>query len=83
MATKALPPRIDPVTIDRMAKKPTGGQHKTPRKPIQVPEEWLQVARKLASKRAQPTLWLIIQLLADLADKEGIERPKFFPWQDQ
>lgn len=63
-------------------KKPTGGAHKTPRKPVQVPEEWLVLARKLANIHRQPTLWFLLSLVADAADKEGIERPRL-PWEDK
>lgn len=62
-------------------KKPTGGQHKTPRKPVQVPVEWLNVARKLANANRQPTLWYFLSLVADAADKAGVERPRL-PWED-
>lgn len=56
-------------------KKPrsTGGKHSTPRKPVQFPEEWLAVAKKVAAKQKMPVVWLMIELLKERAEKLAIE----------
>lgn len=72
-----------PVRIATMAKqgKRSGGKHKTERKAVQVPVPWLALARKLAAKKKQPTLWFIIALIAEAADKEGEQCPTP-PWEE-
>lgn len=70
------------VTNGRMAKKkPSGGQHTTQRKPIQFPIDWYKLAYRMAAKKQQPMTWYILKLIADDAEKEGIDRPKL-PWEN-
>lgn len=70
------------VKLDRMAnkKKPTGGEHKTPRQNVQFPIQWFKLARQLASGRAQPTLWFLLRILAEEAQRQGVEHPPL-PWE--
>lgn len=80
MAT-VLEPR--PLTIPDMAKKkPTGGKHKTARISVGVPEPWHALARKLAAKRQQPVLYLLIALLKQQAEAEGIAEVPTPPWEE-
>jgi len=67
----------------RMAqrKKSNSGEHKTPRKAVQVPEDWLNVARRLANANRQPTLWFLLSLVAEAADKANVTRPRL-PWEE-
>jgi hypothetical protein len=65
-----------------MAKKKTGGDHVTPRKPIQMPTDWYLLANKLASKNRQPTLWYLLARIAENADALGLDRPAL-PWEDE
>lgn len=60
-------------------KKPTGGKHLTPRKAIQMPEDWYAVARKRANERAQPVMWYLITLIEADAKAAGDAVPKL-PW---
>lgn len=69
-------------TISHMAKKKLGGQHATPRTPVQVPTAWWAIARKLASKHKQPTLWYLLSIIATEAEKEGIEGVPPLPWEE-
>lgn len=70
-------------TIVRMAKKGgKRGKHTTPRKPIQIPEDWLNLARALAAKNKQPTLWYLLGLLAAAAEAAEMPHPKP-PWEKQ
>lgn len=71
-----------PLKIPSMAKKRTGGQHKTPRKPMQIPVTWLRLARKMAAKRKQPTLWFVLHLIQQAAEQEDEEVPPG-PWDDE
>lgn len=70
-----------PVTFDRMAKKKTGGEHTTPRKPVQFPIDWYKLAYRMASAKQQPILWYLLSRLAEEADEQGLERPRL-PWED-
>ena len=67
--------------FDRMAKKKTGGEHTTPRKPVQMPMPWYKLTSKLASNKKQPMLWYLMSLLAKEAEEANIERPKL-PWEE-
>lgn len=65
---------------EKKPKKPTGGKHKTPRKPMFLPEEWDVVARDLAGEDEMPKLWYVIKLLKSAAEAKGrtnLPRP---PW---
>jgi hypothetical protein len=70
------------ITTIRMAKKRKGGKHKTPRKPVQLPETWIAVARKMAAKNRQPMMWYIVSKIAEDAEKEGVTLPQF-PWDEE
>lgn len=66
-------------------KKQTGGKHKTPRLPVQIPVAWINVARNIAARRKMHTVWLLIDLVAAEAesmgvDTLGIETLPPFPW---
>lgn len=79
-----MPTAAEPhaVRIPAMGKKkPTGGKHKTERISVGVPERWHAVARKLAAKRQQPVLYLLIALLKDEAEKQGIPDLPQPPWE--
>jgi len=67
--------------VSRMGKRKTGGEHTTPRKPVQFPIDWYKLAFKLASARKQPILWYLQSKIAEDADAEDLERPKL-PWED-
>lgn len=70
-------------TLDRMSEKQpkrrstgkTGGDHVTPRLPIQVPEDWKRTLDALAKQAKQPSTWYLQALIAEAADKAGIPRP--------
>lgn len=62
-------------------KKPTGGEHKTPRKAVQLPEEWYDVARRRAGERAQPVMWYLIGLIEADAKSAGEKDIPAPPWQ--
>jgi hypothetical protein len=71
-------------SVDMAAKKRGRGRppnpDRRPRKPIQLPDAWADLAKELANKRRQPTVWLLLELLAELAKKEGLKPPKA-PWE--
>lgn len=70
------------LTIPVMGKKkPTGGQHKTARVNVGVPEPWHAVARRLAAKRQQPVLYLLISLLQREAKEQGMGDVPLPPWE--
>ena len=67
-------------------KKHKGGQHRTPRQPVQIPVTWLKLARELAHKgRPTHTVWYLIGLIHEDAKKNGIppERIPTFPWDEE
>lgn len=76
---KTIAPNAD--ILSRMAKKRTGGEHTTLRKPIQMPIDWYKLLHKLAAANKQPMLWYLQHLIAQVADEQGTERPKL-PWEE-
>lgn len=65
---------------DMAKKKPTGGKHKTHRVNVGVPEEWHAVMRRLAAKRQQPVTYLLIALVKQEAEAQGITDVPVPPW---
>jgi hypothetical protein len=59
-----------------------GGEHKTPRTAVQLPTAWFSLARKLAAKQQQPTMWFLLRAIAEKADEVGEERPRL-PWEEE
>lgn len=71
------------LTIPGMAKKkPSGGKHKTARVNVGVPEPWHALARRLAAKRQQPVIYLLISLLKSEAEEEGMSEIPVPPWEE-
>ena len=72
-----------PDILEGMAnpKKPTGGKHKTHRINVGVPEDWHAVLRKLAAKRQQPVVYLIISLAAAEASRLKLPDLPPTPWE--
>ncbi len=79
-------------TLSRMGrnkKKPgtgsnaSGGPHKTPRTSVQVPNEWLAIARKRAGAKEQPVLWYLIRLIQKDAIEAGIPDLPPLPWEQR
>jgi hypothetical protein len=64
-----------------MRKKRAGGKHKTPRTAVQLQTDWIQVARRLAAKRKQPTAWFLVSLIAEAAAAEGEASLPPMPWE--
>jgi hypothetical protein len=64
-----------------MKKKPKpSGKHSTPRKPVQVPADWLRVIKSLAAKRPAPAVWLIIEWAKREAEAAGMRDLPPVPW---
>lgn len=62
-------------------KKKASGQHATPRKPVQLPEDWLKVIRQMASDRPMPAVWFLIELVKKEAEAQGRKDLPPVPWQ--
>lgn len=63
-----------------MKKKKVSGQHSTPRKPVQIPADWLRVIKALAAKRPAPAVWLIIEWAKREAEAAGMKDLPVVPW---
>jgi hypothetical protein len=64
-----------------MAKrKKVSGQHQSPRKPVQLPADWLQVAKGLAQDRPMPVNWLLVELIKREAEAKGKTDLPPLPW---
>lgn len=63
-----------------MPKKKTSGRHSTPRKPVQIPEDWLKVIRSMAAERPMPAVWLIIEWAKREAEAAGRKGLPPVPW---
>jgi hypothetical protein len=66
----------------KTAGKPTGGKHKTERKPMQVPVDWLRVIRRRASKGEKPALWYVISLVRAECIAAGETDLPPLPWEE-
>lgn len=64
-------------------KKPTGGKHKNPRTPLQLPTPWLVIARRLARSIPQPTNWYVVGLLEREAKAKGMTDLPPLPWEEE
>lgn len=69
--------------ISDMGKKRSNDRHKTPRVNVGVPEPWHAVARKVAAKRQQPVLYMLIALLKAEAEKQEIGDLPAPPWDEE
>lgn len=73
-------------TLRRMAKpndkKPAGGKHKKPRRPVQFPSNWYAVAQRLAKKRPMPTVWYLVELVKKDAEANGEKDLPPPPWDE-
>ena len=61
--------------------KKVSGQHVSPRKTVQFPEDWFRVAQELASARPMPVAWLLIELVKTEAESKGKKPLPAVPWQ--
>lgn len=66
--------------IPCMKKKKPSGQHKAPRKTVQIPQEWLRVAQEMATERQTPVTWLLIDLIKREAESKGKKSLPVPPW---
>lgn len=64
-----------------MSKKRPSGKHATPRKTIQLPQDWLRVAQQMASARPMPVMWLLVELIRREAEAKGVKDLPPPPWQ--
>lgn len=61
----------------------SGGQHKTTRTSVQVPDEWLAIARQRARINRQPLLWYLLGLIHEDAVAAGITNLPALPWGEE
>lgn len=61
-------------------KKRSGGKNKTPRTPVQIPTQWLELARLRARFTRQPVTWYLIALIEADARTGGITNFPPAPW---
>lgn len=55
----------------------------TPRRTVQIPEDWLRVAQELAAARPLPVMWLLVELLRQEAEAKGKADLPPTPWAIQ
>ncbi len=63
-------------------KKPTGGKHTTPRRPIQMPADWHAIVKKIAVQQRRPAMWVLIEMVKAKAEEMGIPDLPPGPWED-
>lgn len=61
----------------------SGGPHKTPRTSVQVPDEWLKIARARANANRQPVLWYFLGLIQADAREAGVADLPSLPWEKE
>lgn len=62
-------------------KKRDADRHKTPRKPVLYPADWLEVAHEMADADEKPTLWFLIGLIRKEATARGKTELPALPWE--
>lgn len=72
----------DTVSLMAERKKKPSGKNVTPRKPVQVPVAWLEVARERARANRQPLLWYLIDLIKKDAEANGRTEFPTEPWEE-
>lgn len=65
-------------TIPPMGRKKI--ENREERVPVQIPKNWMVVARKLAADAKQPVLWFLLSCIAEKAVEAEIETPPL-PWE--
>lgn len=60
--------------------KPSGGKHKTLRKPVVLTAEWHAIAEELAAEQKMPVAWYVTDLLRAEAELKGIPDLPVLPW---
>lgn len=65
----------------RMGKKKSG-ERATPRQPVQVPTDWLRIAKAMAAKRPAPVVWYLIELVKRDAEAAGLTDLPPTPWDE-
>jgi len=64
-----------------MPKRKKSGRHATPRKPVQFPADWLDVARRRAvAERPVPLVYYLIELIKKDAEAAGDTDLPPVPW---
>jgi hypothetical protein len=51
-----------------------------PRKSLKLAQDWFDLAQELAGTRKQPAIWMLMEFLAEEAERQGKDRPPF-PWE--
>ena len=76
-------------TLPRMAKKkkPGGGKDdgakQSPRRAVQLPAAWYEVAQQLARKKPTPTVWFLVELIKREAEAAGVTELPPPPWETE
>ena len=73
---------IRPMGRKRKTPASDGGQHKTPRTSVMIPDAWLDIARRRAGTRPMPTLWYLVELIRKDAEAAGETSFPPAPWED-
>lgn len=65
-----------------MAKKRASGKHTTPRKNVQIPEDWYWVAKKRSvAERPVSLIYYLIELIKKDAEDAGMKDLPHVPWE--
>jgi hypothetical protein len=70
-------------TISDMSKskKPSSGEHKTPRQNVGLPADWHAILRRIAASRKTTVVYAMIDLIAEEAGRVDIHDLPEFPWE--
>lgn len=83
MVELATLPRMGDKKPSGGKKRPSSGKNKTPRTPVQMPKDWLAVARSRAQAARQPVLWYLITLIESDARQAGVTDLPVPPWDKE
>jgi len=64
-------------------KKKDEGEKQAPRRAVQLPLPWYEVAQKLAEKGPTPVVWYLVQLLKEKAEAAGMTDLPPPPWKTE
>lgn len=66
--------------ISCMKKKKPGQDRPTPRKTVQIPQDWLRVIQEMAAARPMPVMWLLVEWAKREAEAKGKKDLPPVPW---
>jgi hypothetical protein len=83
MTSAVVVDRVRNVGMAKPRKTKPEPPRKTPRINVGIPADWHAIARRVAAKRRQPVLFMLITAIQREAEQEGISNFPPAPWGEE